>query len=459
MPSRHRQILKATCTAALVSLALATGAQAGEYHVYTCRTPLGEVAPADGWTGSGGPAYSDYAKDTCGAGGALVAALGDVTIHKTNVDQATWMFSTPAFDTMAGATLWRAEDADGGAGMDSTYESWLSGPAPSGVFGECVYQFGCRTGVGEPAQPLSGANQVVVPPANLGAHLYVNAACAGPFSDGECPAAVGDANGYAAVVYLYAVDIVLEQSAGPTADNVSGELASAATVQGMEDVTFSASDPGAGVWETTFSIDGKVVQSSVPDENGGRCRNVGQTTDGLAAFLYVQPCLPAESADVPFNTTAVPNGEHHLIVSVLDPAGNSAPVLDREINIENPVPAAAQVPAAVPAKPTPKQRARVTLKVTPRRVGANRQVYFSGRLLGGSIPKGGKLLVVEGRRSRRSAWLKFDVIRTGPKGRFHGHYRFTFLGPGEYELRALCEGAPGYPFATGWSRVVGVRVA
>ena len=108
-------------------------------------------------------------------------------------------------------------------------------------------------------------------------------------------------------------------------------------MSGTSDVAFAASDPGAGVWEAVFSVDGKVVQSTVPDEDGGRCKNVGQTTDGLPAFLYLHPCPPSESVDVPFNTTVVSNGPHHLIVSVLDAAGNAAPVLDREIDVNNPV--------------------------------------------------------------------------------------------------------------------------
>ena len=284
--------------------------------------------------------------------------------------------------------------------------------------------------------------------------------CEGSFSGTECPAAVGDANGYAAAVYLYAADILLEQSAGPAADNVSGELATAPTVAGTSDVIFTASDPGSGVWEATFSVDGKVVQSTVPDENGGRCRDVGQSTDGLPAFLYLQPCLASESVDVGFNTTAVSNGEHHLVVSVLDAAGNSAPVLDREIDVENPVPAQAGVGAAPVVKPTvtPRGRARLRLRVTPRWVRGDRRVRFSGRLLGGSIPKGGKLLVVEGRRSRRGAWVKFDVIRTGARGRFHAGYRFAFVGRGRWEIRVLAEAEADYPFAAGASSVVRVRV-
>jgi hypothetical protein len=77
--------------------------------------------------------------------------------------------------------------------------------------------------------------------------------------DYECPAGPGDANGYAAVVYLYAADVTLEQNEGPLAKETSGPLATEATVQGTSDVTFNATDPGAGVWEVTFQVDGKLV--------------------------------------------------------------------------------------------------------------------------------------------------------------------------------------------------------
>jgi len=330
--------LSGAFVAGIAALALAPGAWAGEYHAYSCRMPSGASAPADGWSPSVKGVFDDYAENTCGqAGGALIAALGDLTPHFANIDQATWTFSVPASETMAGATLWRAGDADGGEATNATYEFWLAGPSENGVFYECVYEFGCHTGVGNSEQALSSTNRIVIPSANLGSHIYSNAACGG-IKEFECQSGHGDANHYAAVVYLYAADIVLEQGAGPTANNVGGELASAPAVSGMSDVTFSATDPGSGVYEAIFNVDGQVAQSTVVNENGGRCRNVGQTTDGLAAFLYLQPCPQAVSADVPFDTMKVSNGVHHLIVSVIDAAGNSAPVLDREIMVANPAP-------------------------------------------------------------------------------------------------------------------------
>jgi hypothetical protein len=183
---------------------------------------------------------------------------------------------------------------------------------------------------------------VVVPTVNLGSALYMNASCAGdPRS--ECQGGIGDANGYAAVVYLYAADLLIEENGQPTAGNVSGELASASAVSGTSDIAFTASDSGAGVYEAVFAVDGRIVQATVANENGGRCRNAGETADGLPAFLYTQPCPASVSADVPFDTTVLSNGVHHLIVSVIDAAGNSVPVLDRQITVANPV-AATLVP-------------------------------------------------------------------------------------------------------------------
>jgi hypothetical protein len=226
------------------------------------------------------------------------------------------------------------------------------------------------------------------------------------------------------VVYLYAADIVLEQSAGPTASNASGELASAQTVSGTSDVAFDASDPGAGVWEAVFTVDGKVVQRTVLNEDGGRCKDVGQTTDGLPAFLYLQPCPQTVSVDVPFDTTGLSNGAHHLIVSVLDAAGNAAPVLDRVIDVANPVP-------AVPAQPGPPNGANASSRATLTARWASttkahltsrygRSLTITGRLTApGGVPIEGALIdVSETPTYTGGKTIALEGPRTGSDGRF-----------------------------------------
>jgi hypothetical protein len=317
-------------------LAIPGVAAASGYHVYSCRTPWGAAAPADGWTGwMAGSVYNETL-NTCSGGGALIVALGDETKHAVATDKAVWGFAAPAGETIIGATLWRAGDNGGGGFADATYQFWLAGPTESEFFAECIYTSGCPD-EGDLKQPMSEANMVVIPSSHLGANLYLIASCGG-YSGNECAAHKGDENGYAVAVYMYAADIVLEQAAGPNASNVTGELATAPTVRGTSDVAFEASDPGAGVYEAVFSVDGQVVQSTVVDTNGGHCQDVGGTGDGRPAFLYVQPCAPSVSVDVPFDTTRVSDGSHRLIVSVTDAAGNAAPVLDRELTVANPPP-------------------------------------------------------------------------------------------------------------------------
>ena len=106
-------------------------------------------------------------------------------------------------------------------------------------------------------------------------------------------------------------------------------------LQGPQNILITASDPGPGVYEAIFQIDGKTVSSSVLSSNGGRCENVGETSNGIPAFLYLQPC-PAQvnSVDVPFEPGVVPEGPHDLRVLVSDAAGNTTTILDHQVVID-----------------------------------------------------------------------------------------------------------------------------
>ncbi len=232
------------CGASATGVALAPPvARAGEYHVYTCRTPDGEAAPADGWSPSAA-GTATVTKDTCSQpGGALITGLVAQTSRWANTNTATWEFEAPAGETLAAATLWRAGDADGGAVNGAFYNFWFAGPADfdslEAGFGQCIAGSPCPEGVGDPAEPLSVENILPVPTQDLGARLYVNASCSGE-SNSRCKEDGGDSNGYAAVVYLYAADLTLEQHGAPTAFDVSGELASNPTVAGTTDLAFTA---------------------------------------------------------------------------------------------------------------------------------------------------------------------------------------------------------------------------
>jgi hypothetical protein len=421
--------------AILAALALATGALAGAtdarastYHVYGCRTPGGQPAPADGWSGStaSGGAWDDYAKNTCAEGGALIAALGDQTTHGASVDRATWSFSSPGAASIAAATLYRAGDTAAGGNGAQFYALALAGPGEANIFEPCASALGCPQ-EGNTAQPLSGVNRVTVPASNIGARLYASAACQG-YTGVECPAGTGDSNGYSAALYLYASDITLEQSAGPSVINVGGELASASSLSGTPNLTLSASDAGAGVYELLLSVDGQLVDNQVPNDNGGHCRDVGQASDGRPAFLYIQPCPQSVTAEVKLDTTRLTDGPHHLVATVLDAAGNSAPVLDRTITVANPAPPGCDPPASAATSAAPgASTSAATLSASWNGTGRVRLTTRFGRApaivgrltaLSGAPIAGATLELVTTPSYQGAAPLQTPGPQTGPDGRF-----------------------------------------
>ena len=552
--------------AGLALLVLVAAAWAGQYHVYSCRTPAGQVAPTDGWSAPEHPVY-DPTLNTCEAGGGLVAALDAGYTHPADseFDKATWAFQAPPGETIAQATMWRAGNTLGGSNANASYLFWLSGVAALGstarIFDECRAGVGCPL-KGNSADPLATENRIITPSNWLNSpYLSMSTYCGSFVSTASCPANEGGKITYDAMVELFAADLVLFQPVPPTVSTVGGGLAEDATVRGTSDVAFHAADPGSGVYEALFEIDGQIARRGVLDEDGGRCRDVGGTTDGLPAFLHTQPCPAALSVDVPLDTTALANGVHHLVVNVTDAAGNATTVLDREITVANPASGGAGAargpangrdpsehatltaawkgalgahlsgrygaPHAIEGQLTgPEGRgiagaeievgelpaysgastraltaprtaadgrfslelprglsscrlrvayrshlgdalpaatrtlsltvpAALALRITPRTASTDGAIRFSGRLLGGPLPPGGKQLVLEA-RSPGGSWIEFHVIRTRAHGRFGFLYRFRLPGPARYQFRVLCEAEADFPFAAGVSKVVGV---
>jgi hypothetical protein len=343
----HAPIATATRAALAIAMALvfavalsSPAARAGEYHVYSCRTPSGGVAPTDGWSA---PTHSgeDVTLDTCGeTGGGLIAGMDDGYMHSAHsgTDKASWIFQAPTNEAVASGTLWRVGSTLGGSNQHAYYAAYMESTPEVGeteAFDVCTAWQPC-TSEGNASDPFTPANQVVAPESVLpSTSIALDVACGSAIVEYGCPEGKSDPNGYAATIELFAADLVLSQAESPVVSGVAGSLAEASTVSGTSDLAFGASDGGSGVYEVVFKVDGAVVSTIVPEEDGGHCRDVGGTTDGLPAFLYAQPCPAAVSVDLPFDTTALADGPHDLLVSVLDAAGNATTVLDRKITVAN----------------------------------------------------------------------------------------------------------------------------
>ena len=84
-------------------------------------------------------------------------------------------------------------------------------------------------------------------------------------------------------------------------------------------------------------------------------------------------------------------------------------------------------------------------------------VVFSGRVLGGFIPAGGRTVTLQA--FYRGLWRTFAAPRTNALGGWRHYYRFgaTFRRT-VYRFRAIVHREAGHPFETGYSRVVTVTV-
>jgi hypothetical protein len=159
--------------------------------------------------------------------------------------------------------------------------------------------------------------------------LYERAAC-DPTANDLC-STTGPTR--AAEADITSAQIILATNATPTASGLSGTLLGE-TLSGKGTLSFTARDPGPGVYQARVLIDGQAVWAGSPSLGEGNCVSTG-TYEGIRAFNYAQPC-PAEAAvHAEVNTTSLADGAHHLTVEVEDAAGNVATVYSGTLTTAN----------------------------------------------------------------------------------------------------------------------------
>jgi hypothetical protein len=115
------------------------------------------------------------------------------------------------------------------------------------------------------------------------------------------------------------------------------------------------------------------------------------------------------------------------------------------------------------AKPTAeaslrlKVKAGLTLRARPGAVHNGQTISFWGRLLGGPIPREGRLLEVQVKHPW--GWQTFATVRVRRHGTFRYRRRLRrSFEPITYVFRVRCRAENGYPYETGVSNAVAVRV-
>jgi hypothetical protein len=172
--------------------------------------------------------------------------------------------------------------------------------------------------------------------------------------------------------------------------------------------------------------------------------------------------IPVNAAEVVIANRAAPGApEVPIGVAQTDPTGGfrfllpargttRQVVISYRSHLGDPTPVAVKVLGL-------RVRAGVRLKVHPHHVRNGDAITFRGRLLGGPVPRAGKLIDMQVRIGRR--WHTFATTRANARGRFAHRYRFTRSYERiRYRFRALARAEAAYPYATGGSNSVSVRV-
>jgi hypothetical protein len=330
-------MLKSTTIAVLVAAALAAfggapPAHAGQYTQYTCKLPDGTPAATDGWVAD--EASLAFTHDNgCGASLALLTTMSSNGVGVGNPRGWTW--TAPDSTSLVGLDLYRSlvltpGDAD-------------AAPTATIAAGSNVIETHAGSMRGSLLEWNDATNHITARGSSLvGNTLSVGLHCAGS-ANSACP----NTGSTKSAVRLYAATFTLADDSTPSITNVTGSLASGAVKTGIERLTFSADDTGAGIYRTIVEIDGAPITTTTPNANGGRCVDAIPNDSNDHQFQHQVPCpLHLDGVTIPLDTRSLADGLHLLDVQVEDAAGNRSSAFGGPTTI-----AVDNTPA--PVQPTP----------------------------------------------------------------------------------------------------------
>ena len=101
--------------------------------------------------------------------------------------------------------------------------------------------------------------------------------------------------------------------------------------------------------------------------------------------------------------------------------------------------------------------AKLKLEITPGEVRNGGEIKMRGRLPGPGAA--GRVAVLQASALRSNDWYTFERATTGRRGVFHAHYRFDATSVTTiYRIRAVAPRQRGWPWETGFSKPVLVKV-
>jgi hypothetical protein len=294
---------------------------------------------------------------------------------------------------------------------------------------------------------------------------------------------------------IYRAALTLRDDAAPAfLSPPAGTLTSGGALSGARSISFSAADKGGGIRSATLEVDGAPVDS----------RDFG------CDFTRVVPCKLADGGTLSLDTAKLADGPHSARVLVSDATRTnttaSAPFTFTSANTPTgcapeaspafatrfakgkgtiayggklAVDAAGRFAYKVPKGPsrtlrfaqrvpgslayacsaplTVRVKVSSSLKASPRSIRAGARARFTGRLRGGYVPEGGKLIELQ--TYERHRWRGITTLRTDARGAFKYRYRFSSRAKGTtFPVRVRVRRDASYPFVLGTSKRVHVRV-
>ena len=295
-------------------------AKANEMTLFSCHDPAGNAVGHDGWTNERTADLDMYALDSCAAGGhgSMSLELASNGAGYPNAARSEWVFTAPAWGSIL---AYRVSVAD-------SYAMPWAGSGEGQAFVTASDESDPSYDYRNLAAGSLGAQTIARTPPAPDATVSINASCDG--QAGPCPGGPRIAR-----IDVSATAITLRDPTSPTITSVSGALAPGASLTGAATVVVDATDSGPGVYSATLSVDGTVASSQILNENGGWCRDLGQTIDGTRAFAHPDPCPQSASGRLSLNTAKLADGAHTIELSVDDASGNSTIAYDGTFTTHN----------------------------------------------------------------------------------------------------------------------------
>lgn len=427
--------------AAVVALAIAApSAEAGEYRQHTCKLPDGSPAATDGW-GTDPTSAGFSATELCASHASLRL---DMQRGLAAPQAHVWRWRAPLGTKLSALKLYRSlrlADASGTATPEAKISvgSLTLDEATTSALGNGVREAGTPI-------PWDHASNIVGledNPALADADVVVSLGCLGFTSGAACPSS----GTVASELHVHAAIFTITDATAPSVFSVAGSLTTGGVKRGVEQLTYSATDAGAGIYRTLVRVDGSTVAATTPDANGGKCADAVPANASPYDFQHGVPCpLAVSSVQVPLDTRTLGDGVHVLEVDVEDASGNRSAALEpTAITVDNtpaPTPSnpgsspgSAQPTTAAPAATSPPvgstngigggPSARLSVAVLESRqrvvhVAHDRSVTLSGRLVTqAGTPIADATVEIQARRaSRNAAMTPLATVRTDAAGGF-----------------------------------------